>query len=236
MSDYDLTRLVISICIIGLSFVFILRKVFHKESRFNAKFITSTAIFAAISTILYVVPFFNFNLPIFPAFLSIHLDEIPVFIAGFAYGPTSAIFILLIKTLIKLPMTSSLCVGEIADFIYSFAFIIPACLIYKKKRSFKGALISLGVGFICQVVVASFFTTFVMLDFYMFVMGMSYESILAMCQAIYPSINNLSWPFLTYIALPFNIVKDVIVIVVTLLLYKSLHTLIDRIAREQNKN
>ncbi len=236
MDSYDTTRIIISICLIGISFIFVLGRIFKKRGRFSAHFVTSVAIFAALSTILYIVPIFNFSLPIFPAFLSIHLDEIPAFIAGFAYGPWAGFFVIIIKTIIKLPMTSTLCVGELADLIYSVAFVIPGCIIYRKLHNFKGALLGLFSGFIIQLVVSSFFTTFVMLDFYMFVMGFSYDMLLSMCQAVNPLINNLSWPFLLYVALPFNALKDLMVIVLTIILYKGLHTIIDKLALRVNKN
>jgi len=51
------------------------------------RMITRIAVFGAMSTILYVIPVFKFSLPFFPSFLEIHIDEIPAFIAGFAYGP-----------------------------------------------------------------------------------------------------------------------------------------------------
>ena len=53
----------------------------------------------------------------FPSFLEIHFDEVPAFIAGFAYGPMSAVFILIVKTLVKLPMTITAGVGENDDYL-----------------------------------------------------------------------------------------------------------------------
>ena len=201
-----------------------------KTNPINAKFIAKTAIFGALSIILYVVPFFKFSLPIFPPFLEIHLDEIPALIAGFAYGPLSALFILLIKTLIKLPFSSTACVGELADFIYSIAFIIPAALLYKKHRTLKFGVLAILIGTFIQAIVASLLTTFVMLDLYCLLMpGLTKEAILGMCQAINPYITDLSWPFLFMVALPFNLLKDVIVGFVTMILYKKLHGLVDKI-------
>lgn len=236
MSDNEITRLIISLSIMLIGFVIIFNKIFKKKSRFTAKFITGTAIFAALSSILYVIPIFNFSLPIFPSFLSIHLDEIPAFIAGFAYGPLSGFFVILIKTIIKLPFSSTLCVGELADFLYSVAFVIPSCLIYRRMHNFKGAIIGFISGFFIQIIVSSFFTTFVMLDFYMFVMGFSYDMLLNMCQAVNPLITDLMWPFFGYVCVPFNAIKDLMVIIVTLVLYKSMHRLIDKISYNQNKN
>lgn len=232
MDKFDLARFCIVI-VLNLLFVILLfsKKIFNKKY-FNVKFISRTAIFAAISTLLYVVPYFKFNLPFFPAFLEIHFEEVPAYIAAFAYGPLSGFFVILIKTIIKLPFTSSLGVGELADFIYGCVLIIPASIIYKKYRTFKSSVIGMGIGFVLQVIISSFVTTFLILDFYMFVMGFSYESLLGMCQAINPNISSLSWPFLFYVALPFNAFKNSIIVLLTLILYKKTHKLIDKISKD----
>ena len=231
MDNWTLTRLIIGVFGVLIVLLFCSVKAFGGKKPINTKFIVRTAIFTAISIILYVVPGLKFPLPIFPAFLEIHLDEIPLFICGFAYGPLSAILGIFVKTLVKLPMTTSLCVGEIADLIYSIAFIVPAAMIYQKHRNFKGALVGVGIGTLCQLVVSSFFTTFVMLNFYMFVMGLSEEVILNMVRGVGINISSLSWPFLFAVCLPFNALKDAMVIVVTLLLYKKCHQLIEKIVK-----
>ncbi len=232
MKDYDLIRFIIAASIGLLILAFSYYKSSGKKHEYSAKFLVRSAIFAAFSIILYLVPVFNLKLPIFPFFLSIHFDEIPVFIAGFAYGPLSAMFILIVKTLVKLPLSSTLCVGELADLIYSTAFVIPAALIYKKHRNIKGAIIALGISTVIQLLVSCFVTTFLILDFYIAVMGWPESQILAACQAVNPAITDLRWPFFFFVALPFNGLKDVLVVIATFLLYKRLHILIDKIAKE----
>lgn len=231
MDKWALTRLIIGVVAVLIAILFSVFKIFGKKQRITTKFIVKTAIFTALSIILYIVPGLKFPLPIFPSFLEIHLDEIPLFICGFAYGPLSALLGIFIKTLVKLPMTTTLCVGEIADLIYSVAFIIPAAIIYQKHRKFKGALVGVGVGTLCQLVVSSFFTTFVMLDFYMSVMGLPKEVILNMVRGVGINISSLDWPFLFAVCLPFNALKDAMVIVVVLLLYKKCHQIIEKIIK-----
>lgn len=227
-------RMIISIAIMAMVFIWLLAKNTGKKHVISTKFITRSAVFAAFSIVLYIVPYFNIALPIFPSFLKIHLDEIPAFIAGFAYGPLSAIFVIVVKTLAKLPMTSTAGVGELADLIYSIAFVVPAAIYYKKHKTIKGALSGLGIAVVCQLVVSCFVTTFLILDFYIFVMGWPEAVILKMCQAVNPAITSLRWPFLLMVALPFNALKDVVVIIVTFLLYKRLHTYIDRLGAQKN--
>jgi len=202
-----------------------------KENQFSTRFIARVAIFGALSAILYVVPFLKFPVPIFPSFLEFHFDEIPVFIASFAYGPISGICILLVKTIIKFPFTMTACVGEIADFIYSFVFIIPAAAIYQKHRSFKFVAIGLSIGLVLQLATSIVGNVYVIFPFYMKMLPMSEETLLAVCRLANPAITNIRWSVGFLAVLPFNLIKDVAVIIVTLLIYKSTHQLIDKIAK-----
>ena len=229
MKDSDLTRMLIAIsCVVLLGLYMVYTKLRNKKP-VTTKFITRTAIFAAISIVLYAAPGLKFPVPFFPSFLEIHFDEVPLFIAGFAYGPWSAVFALVIKTLVKLPLSHTGCVGELADFIYSLAFILPAAIIYRKNRNFKGAFLGIGIGTICQLIVSSFVTTFLILDFYMFVMGLPKAIIVSSIASAGIHISSLDWPFLFAVALPFNAFKDAIVIIITLLLYKRIHKLVEKV-------
>ena len=234
MDKFDLTRMVVAIAFLLVGVVVSLSHVIGKKSPITTKFIARTGLFAAISIILYLVPGLKFSVPFFPSFLEFHFDEVPALIAGFAYGPLSGFFVILIKTLVKLPMTNTMGVGELADFIYSVAFIIPAALIYKKNRNIKGALIALLVATAIQVVVSALITSFLILDFYIFMMGWPKVVILNMCKAANPRVTSLGWTFFFYVGLPFNALKDVMVVVITFILYKRLHRVIDRIWAQKN--
>ncbi len=204
---------------------------FYPSAKKNwTRIIARTAIFGAISTILYVVPIFQIHLPFLPSFLALHFDEIPIFIAGYAYGPFTAFIIIVAKTLIKLPMTSTLCVGEFADFVFSVAFIIPATIVYKHKRNLKGVAIGLAISTILQVVIATVLNVYVMLPFYMYVMGLQESAIKGMCMAANPAILQLlpdwKWGYGLLAVVPLNLIKDSIVIVVTFIVYRSIHKLL----------
>lgn len=230
MSDYDLLRLIIGIAFIVIGLFFVINRLFFKNFKFTTKLISRVAIFGAISTILYIVPYLKFSLPFFPAFLEIHFDEVPAMIAGFAYGPLCGFLVILLKTLIKLPFSSTLCVGELADFIYGSILVVVSSIIYKKHRSIKGALIGLSIATVVQIVASAFITTFLILDFYIFMMGFPKAAILSMCQAVNKNVTDLTWSFFFLVAIPFNAFKDVVLVVLTFLLYKQTHKVIDKIA------
>lgn len=215
--------------IIGLFFYSIRVSKKEKESIFSARFIARVGVFASISAILYCVPFLKFAIPGFPSFLEIHFDEIPAFFAGFAFGPISGIAVILIKTIIKLSMSSTLCVGELTDLILSVSFILPASIIYKHHRKFKGALLGILVGTVLQIIIAMLLNVYVMIPFYEFVMGFPEGALLGMMKKANPMITDVGWSYALFAVLPFNAIKDGAIILITLLIYKPLHRLIERI-------
>lgn len=216
-----------------LIFVFLVAKHYfdlkgHVEKKNRTRFLVRVAVFGGFSAILYCVPFLKFPVPFFPSFLEFHFDEIPAFIGAFAYGPMTGFYVLLVKTFIKLPMTNTLAVGEIADLLYSLAFIMPAALFYQKNRTFKGAIKALIIGLFCQLVVSLVANVYVMFPFYMRMFGLSEAALLKVCQLANPAIQDVRWSVGFIAVLPFNVIKDAAIILVTLLVYKSTHTLFDR--------
>lgn len=224
-----LTREQISWIVLGASLVativfVILYSKYMKKKEFSwARFAARVAIFGALSTILYVVPVFQLKLPFLPAFLELHFDEVPAFIAGYAYGPFTALIVILIKTIIKLPFSGTFCVGELADFIFSSAFVLPAAFIYKKIRNLKGVFIGFGVSFVLQILVASLMNVYAILPFYMQVMNYPYDVIMNMCTEANPLVKNLGLDYVLWVVVPLNVIKNTIVLVLTYFIYKGIH-------------
>ena len=202
----------------------------EKKKAWNTRSIARIAIFSAVTILLYVVPIFQFKLPsVFPSFLEFHFDEIPVMIAGFAYGPWTAFWILVIRTLAKLPFTSTVCVGELSDFIYSLAFIIPTSILYQKHRNLKGVCMGFLLGFSLEIIVSAICNCYFMIDFYLFLFkGLTKETLLASCQAINPRIQDIHGSLTVWAIIPFNAMKNLIVILVTFMVYKSLSPILKK--------
>lgn len=220
--------------VIGL---FILSYFNYKKKKINpVKFITVTGIFGALAVILYVViP--DFGLGFTPPWLKVHLDEIPMFLAGYMYGPIAALMVDLIKTLVKLPMSSTACIGEIGDFIFSLVFVLPAVLIYERKRKLSSVFIGFGVSTVAQIIFAMLMNVYFMIPFYSMLYGLPESVLEGMCTKIIPTVQgeNWKWLYASIMVAPMNAIKDSIVIVVVLLLYKRLHILINRIGSQTVK-
>ena len=66
------------------------------------------------------------------------------------------------------------------------------------------------------------------------VMNLPEFVIIGMINAVGIKIKSLSWSYMFYVSYPFNAFKDAIVILITILLYKRLHTFIDRLGAQKN--
>lgn len=201
------------------------------NKRVVINYITQTAVFGGLAAILYCVPGLQFQLPfVAPGFMSVHLDDIPILISSLAYGPLLGIFELILKTLIKLPMTSTLCVGELGDLMYSLALIIPANFIYQKHRTFKGALVGIGVGLIANLFFTTVVNLYTIFPFYKSLYGMEDGAIAGMFGSIFGwDLKNDYDIRIAVLLLPFNLIKDAIVIGATLIAYKPLRFLLEKI-------
>ena len=219
--------LCISVFLATMFLVMVYFCIYPKKRKTNAiRFMTAVAMFGAFASILYVIPVFSISLPFLPQFLQLHFDEIPAFVAGFAYGPWAAVGTLLVKTLIKLPFTTTLGVGELTDLVLSSVFVLPSALLYKRIRNLKGVFIGFAVSFVLQVIAGALLNIYVMIPLYMFVMGFSQEALLAACKLANSNITDIGWSYALFAVVPLNIIKDTIVLVVTFFVYKSIHVLL----------
>lgn len=181
----------------------------------------------AIATILML---FEFPLPfIAPPFYEIDLSEVPVLIGAFALGPMAGAAVELIKILLNLLINGTMTafVGELGNYLVGCAFIIPAALIYKRQKSKKNALIGMIVGTLFMAVAGCFLNAFILLPAYAAAFGMPISAFVEMGTAINSSITNV-FTFVVIAVAPFNIIKGVIVSLITLLLYKHISPLLKR--------
>lgn len=204
----------------------------HPES-FTIKMLARIGIFTAFSTILYVVPALQIPLPFFPAFLTIHIDEVPSMLAGFAFGPFVGIATVVCKTLIKLPLTTTMCVGELSDVILSTVYVGVTSWLFNKKRNIAGASIAIGVGTLIQVPLAMVLNVYVLIPFYINLMGFTEEMLLGMMQAAVPAITDVGWSYGILAVLPFNFLKDAIVIILTLVCYRFLRVVLEKMHKDK---
>jgi riboflavin transporter FmnP len=189
--------------------------------------ITVTAILTAMA---FVLMYLEVPLPLMPPFLKFDFSEIPVLVGAFALGPVWGIVIELLKNLIHLPFGSSAGVGELSNFILAAFFVIPAGLIYQKSKNKKGALIGSLVGALVMALVSFPSNLWFVYPAYVKVYGMPMEAIIGMYSAILPSVTTLPKALLVF-NVPFTLVKGLIDVLFTFLIYKRISPLIKGTAK-----
>ena len=192
----------------------------------SARRISYVAMFAAFAAVRMFL-----EIPLFfaPSFYKIDLSEIPVLICTFYLGPVAGVVCELIKVILKLLLkgTSTAFVGDFANFVVGCALVLPASVIYHCKKSKKTAIIGLAVGTACMTVFGSAFNAVYLLPKFAQLYGMPLDAIIGMGTAVNPSITSVS-TLVLFAVVPFNILKGILVSVITLLLYKRVERLLIR--------
>lgn len=227
--NYFITILGAVCLFVGL---FTFYSIFKKdEKRLSIKQMSMVGIMSAITVILYY--FVKFNLPFFPPWLDIQVSELPALITGFAYGPFAGCLVIIVRFVIKLPSTITAGVGELADLVLSLSVVVVSSVIYKKHRTIKGALIGTGIGVAVGVIVSCFLNWLVLIPAYIYLAGFSIDLLVGMLSYLPFEVTRENF-MLSYVlvgALPFNLVRFVLVYALTFLLYKRIHKLLKRIAK-----
>ena len=166
-------------------------------------FIVKVGVFSAIAFVLQVI---GSMMSIKVAgFLEVEFSDLPALIIAFAYGPIAGVLTEFIKNLLHCAMTSTGFVGELANFVMNGSMCLVAGLIYRHKRTFSGAILSLIFGTVAMVIMGIFSNLYIMLPLYM---------------PTAPLDVKMNLVLLTI--LPFNIVKGIVISVITLLIYKKI--------------
>lgn len=193
----------------------------HKrKTLLEVKTIAKIGMLSAMAVVLML-----FEIPLWfaPGFYKIDFSEVPVLIGSFAMGPVAGIIIELVKILLNLLIKGSITagVGEFANLLIGCAFVVPSALVYSKNRTRKGAILGMVTGTIALTIIGCLLNAFLLLPIYSKAFGMPMEALVNMGSVINPRITNLT-SFVMLAVAPFNILKGVMVSVITLLLYKKI--------------
>lgn len=197
----------------------------HRTS-ISVQYMTRIAILSAMASILFLI-----EIPVV-AFYKLDLSNVPVLIGAFSMGTVPGLVILLIKSLTGMLHSSSMFVGELADFLMGAALVIPASIMYARNKNRKTAAIGMMLGTLCMTVAGVLLNEFVLIPFYVNAFGLNIDIIVGMATKALPFVQT-RWQLLLYVTAPFNVLKGVVLGIVTFLLYKCLSPLLH--VRGQNR-
>lgn len=197
-----------------------------QKNKMPIKTVAKIGVLGAIATILML-----FEIPLWfaPSFYEIDLSEVVVMIGGFALGPIAGVFIELIKILLNLLLNGTVTagVGELANFVIGCAYVLPAAILYRHRKSFKNALIGMAIGTVSITAVGALVNLYVMLPAYVALAGFPMEALIGMGTAVNPAINSVG-TLVLFATVPFNLIKGVITSLLVGILYKRLSPILHK--------
>jgi len=167
----------------------------------------TTVLIGVLSALAFVLYFAEIPLAfLFTAapYLKIDFSDVPAILAGIAAGPIAGTAVELIKNILhfflisKEPMAS----GEIANFFAGVSFLIPCAIMIRRNEKFSP--LPYIVATICSTIVINIINYYVSLPLY----GISDSG--------------AKLTLLIYTFVPFNLLKGVVVSLVTIALYSKL--------------
>ena len=141
-------------------------------------------------------------------FLTFDPKDAVISVGGFILGPFTAFLISFVVSLIEMfTVSETAYIGFFMNLISTSAFACTAAFVYKRVHTYKGAVIGLVLGIICSTVMMLLWN-YIVTPFYM---GVPREQVAAMLPTVF---------------LPFNLVKGIINMALSLMIYKPLITVL----------
>ena len=187
-----------------------------RAAALNIRTITMTALLSAMA---YVLAFVEFPVPLSPSFARMDLSDLPALIGAFAFGPISGLLIELVKNTLQLLTTSTGGIGEIANFLMGASYVVVAGVIYKHHKTKKTALLACIAASFVMGAAAALGNYFILLP--LFETFMPLDQLIASFAEFLPFIHTKQ-DVVLFNALPFNLLKGLVIGGVTMLIYKKL--------------
>ena len=187
------------------------------KQRFSAKRIALMGVFVALS---YAVSFLEVPLPLFGAeFLKLDFGNVFIVLIAFLLGPAEGVLVCLLKESLRCIGSSSLCAGELANFIITSSYLLLPSILYQFRRNLKTVIWTLCLSCLIATGMALLANYFLIFPAYAKLMGGTIFG-LTVAEAF-----SAFWLGI----LVFNLIKTSVVGLLTALLYKRLSNFLKKL-------
>ena len=175
----------------------------NNSNVWSTRQLVTMALMCAIGTLLSFIEF-----PLLPGvtWLKFDASNMPAMVAGFAYGAAGGVAVGIVTAIIHGLLMADF-TGALMNILVVTCFVLPAALIYKKKRTYKFAIIGLVFSIIAGVI-GSIIGNLLLTPSWL---GVPFDAVVAL---IIP------------VLIPFNLFKGLLNSVITLIVYKSISNII----------
>lgn len=197
-----------------------------REPVFGTRKVAMIGMFSAIAAVLML---FEFPIPFAPEFYKLDFSELPILVGTFAFGPAAGVMMEFVKIMLKLLFkgTTTVFVGDLANFVVGCSFILPASVCYAFRKNKKSAVLGCVAGTLVMTLFGTAFNAVYLLPAFSELYGMPLDSIIEMGAKINPLVGQGSIvSFVAACVAPMNLLKGTLVSLVTLMVYKPLSPII----------
>lgn len=182
---------------------------------------------AILSSISYILMFIAIPIPgLFPDFLKLDISDIPAIFGGMSLGPMSGLAVVFFKNLFNgLTSSTTAGIGECANFLIGSSYVVALSLIYRHKKNKKGLILGFILGTIAMILIGCLTNYYMLLPFYAKMMPM--EAIVNIGHIINPNVVDLK-SFVIWMIAPFNLLKAVLMSLITLPLYNKMEIILKK--------
>ncbi|HHT02297.1 MAG TPA: ECF transporter S component, partial [Firmicutes bacterium] len=179
------------------------------QKRIDAKYLTKTSVLLVFAFLIMMV---EFPLWFAPPFLKLDFSDVPALIGAFAMGPVTGVVIELIKNILHLTIkgTTTVGVGELANFIVGSVFVFTAASIYHYHKSLKTAIIGMISATIVMTAMAAVANYFFLLPFFAALYGVPLDLFVQMGAQVNSFVYDLK-TLVVFAISPLNFVKGVLI-------------------------
>ncbi|ADL08624.1 ECF transporter S component [Thermosediminibacter oceani] len=167
-----------------------------------------------------IMTYLEFPLPLFPEFLKMDLSDLPALLAGFGVGPWAAVAVEVLKNILHAIFKNQTAfVGEIANLLTGTLFVVPAALLYSVRKTRTNAILGMVFGTVIMTLGMALANYYVFLPLYAKVFNIPLEAIVGMGSSVNSRVVDLK-TLVVYSIVPFNLIKGLILTIITMLIYK----------------
>ena len=180
------------------------------KNRFTSKRLALMAVFVALS---YAVSFLEIPMPLLGAsFLKLDFGNVFIVLIAFLLGPIEGVIVCLLKEGLRCFSSGTGCVGELANFLITSSYLLLPAILYQYRRNLKTVIFSLCAACLIATSVALLANRLLVFPAYALALGGTIFG-LTVVEAF-----EAFWLAL----LIFNLIKTVLIALLTMLLYKRL--------------
>ncbi len=192
--------------------------------------LTLTAMFGALAAVLMLFSFpIFFTLP----FIKLELSDVPVVLGTYMLGPLWGVAIAFVKIALNFVLngTTTVGIGELANLLFTLAYILPAGIIYRYRRTKKGAVFSLIAGTLIASVAAVVLDWLVVFPFYISVSSsLTMDAVIGMAAGANPLVKDAGTMMLLSV-FPANLLKYTLASLIAFFAYAPLRKLINSFSK-----